>query len=72
MDQYISKGEAHTCNSFVYVKFSNKLLIDGSDGTSDDLLINMFKKEKIMSVSGGEFCLLGGENQIIKLSDYKV
>lgn len=72
MDQYISKGEAHTCNSFVYVKFSNKLLIDGSDGTSDDLLINMFKKEKIMSVSGGEFCLLGGENQIIKISDYKV
>ena len=64
--------KAHTCNGHVNVEFSNKLLINGTDGSSDELLTNMFKKEKIMSVSGGEFCLAGGTYQTIKLSDYKV
>ena len=72
VDQDIFKIEAHTCNGFVYVNFSNKLLINGTDGSSDELLTNMFKKEKIMSESGGEFCLAGGAYQTIKLSDYKV
>ena len=70
--QDIFKVEAHTCNSFVNVDFSNKLLINGIDGSSDELLTNMFKKEKIMSESGGEFCLVGGAYQTIKLNDYRV
>ena len=72
-DYFDYNKECCVCKVFLcHECVSNKLLINGTDGSSDELLTNMFKKEKIMSESGGEFCLAGGAYQTIKLSDYKV
>ena len=72
INQHMDMIKPHTCNGHVNVEFSDKLLNDSTEKSSDDLLTIMFKKEKIMSVSGGEFCQAGGAYQTIKLSDYNV